>query len=103
MQFLEKLWKMLENRDIKLVTKEKRKNYLKSEPNYHTKIFFTENLLEIKMKKTEILMNKPVHLGLSIPELSKTLTYEFWCNYVKPKYDDNIKFWYMIQIVSLYT
>ena len=91
------------HRDIKLVTTERRRNYLVSEPNYHTTKFFTENLLAIEMKKTEILMNKPVHLGLSIPELSKTLTYEFWCNYVKPKYDDKVNFWYMIQIVSLYT
>ena len=52
--------------DIKLVTTEKRKNYLVSEPNYHTKKFFTEILLAIEMKKKEVLMNKPVHLGLLI-------------------------------------
>ena len=39
---------------IKLVTKERRRNYLVSEPNYHTTIFFTENLLAIEMKKTQI-------------------------------------------------
>ena len=50
------------HRDIKLVTTEKRRNYLVSEPNYYTKNFFTENLLTIEMKKTEILMNKPVYL-----------------------------------------
>ena len=44
--------------------------------NHATK-FFTEHLLAIEMKKTEILMNKPVHLGLSILELSKMLMYEF--------------------------
>ena len=81
-------------RDIKLVTKETRKNYLVSEPNYHTK-FFTENLLAIEMKKTEILMNKPVHLGLSILELSKILMYEFWYDYVKPKYGEKVKLCYM--------
>ena len=37
--------------DIKLVTTERRRNYLVSEPNYHTKKFFTENLLAIEMKK----------------------------------------------------
>ena len=52
------------HRDIKVVTTERRKNYLVSEPNYHTAKFFTENLLAIEMKKIEILMNKPVHLGL---------------------------------------
>ena len=61
------------HRDIKLVTTERRRNYLVSEPNYHTTKFFTENLLAIEMKKTEILMNKPVHLGLSILELNKIL------------------------------
>ena len=49
-----------------------------SEPNYHTRRFFTENVLAIEMKKTEILTNKPVYLGFSILELSKILMYEFW-------------------------
>ena len=64
-------------RDIKLVTTEGRRNYLVSEANYHTTKFFTENLLVVEMKKTEILMNKPVHFGLSILELSKMLMYVF--------------------------
>ena len=51
---LRKLWKMWENRDIKLVTTEKRRNYLVSEPNYHTKRFSTEHLLTIEMKEIEI-------------------------------------------------
>ena len=38
-------------RDIKLVTTERRRNYLASEPNHHTTKFFTEFLLAIKMKK----------------------------------------------------
>ena len=53
-------------RNIKLVTTERRRNYLVLEPNYHTTKFFTENLLAIEMKKTQILMNKPVYLGLLI-------------------------------------
>ena len=70
--------------NIKLVTTEGRRNCLISEPkNYPTKVF-TEDLLAIEMKKTKILMNKPVYLGLSILDLSKTVTYEFWYDYVKP-------------------
>ena len=46
--------------DIKLVKSERGINYLVSEPNYHTTKFFTENLLAIEMRKTQILMNKPV-------------------------------------------
>ena len=73
------------HRNIKLVTPESRRNYLVSEPNYHTTKFFTENLLVTEMKKTEILMDKSVYLELSILELSKILMYEFWYDYVKPK------------------
>ena len=58
------LGKSMENvrkhRDIKLVTTGRKRNYLVSEPNYHTTKFFTENLLPIEMKKTEILLNKSV-------------------------------------------
>ena len=64
-------------RSIKLVTTEERRNYLVSEPNYHTTKFFVENLLAIEMKKTDVLTNKPVYLGHSILELSKIVTYEF--------------------------
>ena len=49
------------HRNIKLVATEKRGNYLVSEPNYYTTKFFTENLLATEMRKTRILMNKPVY------------------------------------------
>ena len=82
-------------RGIKLVTTEKARNYLVSESNYNTKKFFKENLLAIEMKKTSVLMNKPVYLGLSILDLSKTVMYEFWYDYVKPKYDEKAKLCYI--------
>ena len=47
------------------------------------------------MKKTNVKMNKPVYLGLPILEISKTLMYEFWYYYMKPKYGDNVKLCYM--------
>ena len=81
--------------DIKLVTTDKRRNQLVSEPNYHTIKWFSENLLAIEMKKTKVKMNKPIYLGLSILEISKILMYEFWCDYIKPKYGDNVKSCYM--------
>ena len=40
-------------------------------------------------------MNKPVYLGLSILDLNKTVMYEFWYDYVKPKYVENPKLCYM--------
>ena len=51
------------HRNIKLVTRERRRNYLVSQTNYHTTKFFTENLLAIEMRKTKISLNKPVYLG----------------------------------------
>ena len=47
------------------------------------------------MKKTKVKMNKPIYLGLSILEISKILMYEFWYNYMKPKYNDNVRLCYM--------
>ena len=70
-------------RDIKLVTTERRRNYLVLEPNYHTIKFFTKHLLATEMKKLQILMNKPVYLGFSILELSKIFMYDVWHDYVK--------------------
>ena len=86
---------VIKHRDSKLVITERRRNYLVPEPNYHTTKFFMENLLALEMKKTEILMNKPVYLGLSILELSKILMYEIWYDYVKPKYGEKAKLCYM--------
>ena len=65
------------HRAIKLVTTDKRRNQLVSEPNYHTTKWFSENLLAIEMEKTKVKMNKPIYLGLSILEISKILMYEF--------------------------
>ena len=81
--------------DIKLVTTDKGRNQLVSEPNYHATKWFSENLLASEMKKIKVKMNKPVYLGLSILEISKTLTYEVWYDYIKPKYQNNAKLCYM--------
>ena len=70
------------HRNIKLVTTNRRKNYVVSEPNYHTTKFFTENLLAIEMRKTQIIIN---NIGFSILDLSKTVMYKFWYDYGKPK------------------
>ena len=51
------------HRAIKLATTERRRNYLVSEPSYHTAKFFTENSLTIEMRKTQIFINTLVYLG----------------------------------------
>ena len=60
------------HRVIKLVTTNRRRNWLVSEPNYHTTKYFSENLLAIDMKKTKVKVNKPIYLGMSILGISKT-------------------------------
>ena len=60
-------------RDIKLVTTDKRRNQLVSEPNCHTTKWFSGILLATEIQKTKVKMNKSVYLGLSILEISKTL------------------------------
>ena len=82
------------HRDIKLVTTDKKRSKIVSEPNYHTTNCISENLSIIEMKRTKVKMNKPIYLGLSILEISKILMYEFWYDYMKPKYDDNVKLCY---------
>ena len=83
------------HRNIKLVTTDKKRSRLVSGPNYHTINLVSEDLSVIEMKKTKVKMNKPIYLGLSILEISKTLMYEFWYDYMKPKYVNNVKLCYM--------
>ena len=83
------------HRDIKLVTTDKKRNKLVSEPNYHTINYISEDLPIIEMNKMKVKMNKPIYLGLSILDISKILMYKFWYDYMKPKYNDNVKLCYM--------
>ena len=80
--------------DIKLVTSEKRRKQLVSEPNYHSCKKFSDHLMAIEMKKARVKMNKPLYLGMSILDISKTLMYRFWYDYFKPKYRDKAKLCY---------
>ena len=50
-------------RDIKLVTDNKQRNKLLSEPNYHTIKYISKDFLKIKTKKVEIFINNPIYLG----------------------------------------
>ena len=83
------------HRKIKLVTTIKKRSKFVSEPNYHTINYISEDLSIIEMNKTKVKMNKSIYLGLSILDISKTLMYEFWYNYTKPKYGNDVKLCYM--------
>ena len=82
------------HRDIKLVTSDKRRNRLVSEPNYHSHKTFLEHLIAIEMKKTRVKMTKPIYLCMSTLDISKTLMYEICHDYIKPKYGDSVKICY---------
>ena len=88
------------HRDIKLVRTDEKRNKLVSEPNYHTTKRFSKNLLAIEMKKIKVKMNKPVYVG--ILDISKTLMYKFWYDYIKPKYGDRANYVIQILIVLLF-
>ena len=83
------------HRDIRVITTDKRKSILASESNYHSTKYISKDLLIMEMKKTEVRMNKPVYLGQAILDISKTLMYEFWYDYIKPKYGDKARLCYM--------
>ena len=82
------------HRDIKLVTTEAKRNKVASEPNYHSTKCISKHLLVMEMKKTEVKINKPIYLGEAVLDLSKTLMFEFWYDYLKPMYGDKIRLCY---------
>ena len=75
--------------DVRLVTDEAKLEKLVKKPNFDRVNIFTEDLVAVHMRKTTIKLNKPIYLGMSILDLSKTLMYEFHYNYIKPKYGNN--------------
>ena len=93
---------MLEIIDIKLVTSEKRRKWLVSEPNYHSCKKFSDHLMAIEMKKTRVKMNKTLYLGKSIFDISEMLMYNFWYDYFKPKYEDRANYVIRILIALLF-
>ena len=74
--------------EIKLVNDKKQAEKLSVKPNFYHCNIFSEELVEVHMKKTKLVFNKPVYLGMCILDLSKTLMYDFHYNYIKQKYGD---------------
>ena len=77
--------------NIKLVDSGEQFKKLTAKPNYGSRKIFNENLISVHMKKTSLTMNKPVYLGMSILDLSKTIMYDFHYKYIKPKYGSKAK------------
>ena len=77
--------------DIQLCNNEEKAVKLFSKNNFDKRTIFSEYLIAVHMQKNRILLNKPIYLGMSILDLSKTLMYDFHYNYIKKKYDKNAK------------
>ena len=90
---------MIENvrkrREIKLIVSEERRKKLVSEPNYASCTAFSDHLIAIEMRKTRIYMDKPILVGQTILDKSKELMYQFYYDYLKPKFKDKVKLMYM--------
>jgi hypothetical protein len=66
-------------------------NRLVAKPNFDGNVIFSENLVATHMKRTRVLYNKPIYLGMSILEFLNTLMYKFHYDYIKPKYGDKAR------------
>ena len=93
--FEKRMENVRKHRDIELVTTDKRRNQLVSEPNYYTVKCFSENLMTVGMKKAKVKMKKPICLDMSISDISKTLMNKFQYDYIKSKNKNNAKLSYM--------
>ncbi|XP_051168412.1 uncharacterized protein LOC127286142 [Leptopilina boulardi] len=83
--------------DVKLVTKwfvRYGAEALIARPNFHSRSIFDENLVAIELHKTEVLLNKPIYVGLSVLDISKTLIYDFHYGHMLKKYGDACKLLY---------
>ena len=83
------------HKDMRLVTSDEK--YLKHvmKPNFKDGHPFSKHLFAVKMGKTEITMKKPVYLGQATLDLSKTLMYKFYYDYMRPRYGRKVNLCYM--------
>ena len=76
---------------VRQVTNDKKLLKLTSKPTYVSSKIFNENLMVIHRIKEALTLNRPAYVGMCILDLSKTLMYDFYYNYIKKKYDDRAK------------
>ena len=96
--------------NVKLVNDEKQLKKLTASPSFDYFRIFTNELAAVNMKKPTLYLNRPIYVGFSILDLSKTLMYDFHYNYIKVKYDnkatllftDTDSLCYIIQTKDIY-
>ena len=77
--------------NIRLVTSRHIANKLAIKPNFDKNTIFCKSLIAVHMKKTQLMLDKPIYLGASILDISKTLMYDFHYDYVKKNYEQKSK------------
>ena len=77
--------------DVRLVNDRAKAEKLAAKPNFTRCNIFHEDLVAKHMEKTKLVFDKPVYLGMCILDLSKTVMYDFYYNYIKPKYGNKAK------------
>lgn len=80
--------------DIRLCSSSTKLEKLISKPNFQCRTIFDNNLVAVHMKRTCVTFNKPMIVGMSILDVSKTLMYDFHYSVMKPKYEDCIRLLY---------
>jgi hypothetical protein len=103
-QNLLKLWnnsvfgKTMENvrkrKEVKFPSTEKQLRKLTASPRWCDLRIFKETLAALEMKKTSVVLNKPVFTGFTVLELSKLLMFQFWYECIKPLYGEKVKLLY---------
>lgn len=83
-------WSDDSNKTKKYVTADK----LIARPNFHSASIFSENLVAVQMKPEKIVLDKPIYIGFSVLELSKSHMYNFHYNVIKPHYKNKIQLCY---------
>jgi hypothetical protein len=77
--------------DVPMATSKKQINNLASKTNYQSFNIISENLTSVTMRRSIVMLDKPIYLGAAILDLSKIVMYDFWYNYIKPTWGDRVK------------
>ena len=77
--------------DVWMATSKKQINNLARKTNYQSFNIISENLTSVRMRRSIVMLDKPIYLGAAILDLSKIVMYDFWYNYIKSTWGDRVK------------